>query len=746
LKALKIFSFLISFFVCQPIIAEDINIISKKISELNQQAYNHQNSQRILFQILTQLKPYQPQFEKCIYHEKSTLDKLKQEMALLDDINDAFIKEQRNQHQLKIEKHYARYEICQFSLLQINNTLKDIENWNQKIYKQSYKIRYESFMSLISKNNFFEMPSPPVGYVYQIFIEKSSFIRNFKAIIICLFVICIFKLGYWIKKISFIGIHRVSISRFLFISSIFLFIAPVQYILLKTGYIHCEEILLQFFDRPLSYVLTLMFIYYMYNYYYYQSVVREVFIIFTTLFLQALLIRFCFSLNYYDLNNISLSETLLMKYTILITQEVLIFFVCFWLIFKILHLKFYPKQIFLIVQLLLLINFIIGLNGYVDMAVNNNFSIVIAGVLIVWIILLNRIKDIVIKKIQEPSKNFAVNMQNIFGSYTEKVFFNIKGLVYFIYSVTLFQMMVSISVIILWFLPQSISSFVTSMMFNTHHIEKFSFTPIRYLYAFFMFYNLNILNYGLSNYLAKRFFVNPISSQKTSQLFYWIGFVFTCLIILMIAGFEFQNFVIILGGLSFGLGLGLRNTLNNILSSFFLLINRPYDIGDYIEINQVSGYVKKMTLMETVIETLDKNSMILPNEYVASSVIQNFTYNQKEFHKVHFKYRLLKFNLSQEEQVKNMMTTYLTTKENVSINRDHPIKYIFYPTSEVKDAFGLELIFSLKSLKNINESTSEISCELLELLKEQGFDVQFDEVWHPMKGSGFMSKTKKDFE
>ncbi len=746
MKALTIFGFFISFFFCQLCSAEDIETISKKIAELEQQAVVHQDSSRILFQILTQLKPYEPKLEKCVQNEKINLIKMKQEMSLLNDSNNEFLKQQKILHQSNIQDIQGRLTLCEFSSLQTQNILKDIEKWNQKIYKKSFRIKYENFFSIISQVNFLKTPSPPAGYVYKIFIEKSSFISNFKAIFVCLIAIIIFKIIFLIKKINILHLYEVKISRFLFVSTIFYFIAPVQYILLKTVFVHCDESLLRLHERPLFYLLAVMFIYYIYNFYHYRSIFKEVLMILVTIVLQALLIRFCFTFNYYDLHNISFNETLLIKYIILITQQTLIFFVGFWLVFKILSLKSYAKEIFLGMHSILLLNFIVGLSGYVDMAINNNFAIIIGCLLIVWIVLLTRIKNVFIKQIKQPSEYIYHQMQNYFGNYTEKVFLNFKILIYFVYIATFFQIVVSISVIMLWFIPQNISEFVISVMFNQHRIENFTFTPIRYLYAFFLLYIFNILNYGVSNSLAKRLFTEPVSLQKTSQLFYWIGFVLTWLILLLIAGFEFKNFVIILGGLSLGLGFGLKNTLNNIISSFFLLINRPYDIGDYIEVNHVSGYVKKMTLMETVIETLDKNSMILPNEYVASSVIQNYTYNQKAFHKVHFKYLLFKFNLSQEEQVKNMITTHLTNKENVSVNRDHPIKYIFYPTSLSKDTFGLELIFSLKSLKHINESTSEISCELLELFKTHGFDVKFDEVWHPMKGSGGSSKSIKNFD
>jgi potassium efflux system protein len=742
LKALKIFGFFISFFFCQIGLADDIESISKKVAELELQAAAHQDSSRVLFQISTQLKPLEPQLEKCVRHEKNKLFKLEEEVALLKNSNKGFLKQQKTLYQSKIQDIQGQLTLCKFSLLQTKNTLNDIEKWNQKIYKQSFKIKYENFFSIISQVNFFKTSSPPAGYVYQIFLEKSSFIRNFKAIFICLIAIIIFKVFFFINNINIFHLHEIKISRFLFVSTIFLFIAPVQYILLQTVYVHSDESLLRLYERPLFYLLTVMFIYYMYNFYHYRSIFKEVLLIITTIVLQALFLRFCYTLNYYDLHNVSFIETLLVKYVILITQQVLLYLVGYWLIFKILSLKSYAKAIFIGTQSLLFLNFIIGLAGYVDMAINNNFSIVITSVLIVWMILLTRMKNIFITEIKHPSEYMNHHMQIYFGNYTEKVFLNFKLLMYFIYIVTLFQMCVSISVILLWFISQNIADFFISMMFKQHRIEDFVFTPVRYMYAFFFLYIFNILNYGLSNALAKRLFSDPVSLQKTSQLFYWIGFVLTGVILLLIAGFEFKNFMIILGGLSFGLAFGLRNTLNNILSSFFLLINRPYDIGDYIEINHVSGYVRKMTLMETVIETYDKNALILPNIYVSNSVIQNFTYNQKAFHKVHFKYLIFNFNLLQEEEVKNIITAYLKTKENVMVNRDHPIKFIFSPLSQVNDAFGLELIFSLKSLRRINESTSEISCELLELFEKYKFEVKFDEVWHPLKGSTLSSKNK----
>lgn len=736
MKAFKWIIFFISFILFQPLFADDILSISEKITQLKQQALQNQNSMRSLFQIEEQLKTLSPFLENCAKNESEIVNKSKEELIFLEKSQNVKFLEQARQKQItKIRKHQERLSICKYSLIQVKNLNRDISIWNKKLYQGSYYLKYQSFLSLLSQIQFNQIHSAPIGYPFQVFLSKSSTIRNLGAILIILSIVIFFKLIFRLTKFNFFNFHQFKIPRFLFISLIYLFIAPVQYILLKIIYSHRDVILLTLFEKPLFFLLTMSFLIYMYQFYKSQDLKKEVIITVLTCISQFLIIRVSFTHYYFELYNISSLDDLYIKYQILILQQILMFLLGYWLVYKILETKKYPLRIFIIFQLLSLSITTAGLYGYIDMAINIKFSIIIDSVLIVWLIIFHRIKNMLIQRLRKPEGAFKVLCVNIFGDSMNKALQNMKVMIYILYCMTIFLLVFTMSMILFWFLPDNSLEQLVNFMFSSHSIQKINITPVRYVYALIAFYFLNIINYATSSLLARKLFVNSVSIQKTGQLFYFIGLVMTCIVILILAGFEFENFVLILGGLSFGIGLSLKNVLSNMFSSFFLFVNRPYDLGDFIEINHVTGYVKKMTLFETFIETADENVMILPNTYVASSVVQNYTYNQKNFHKVHVKYLFSEFHLKDENTIKDIVTEYIKNQPNVLINRENPIKLMFFPIPHSGEFFGLELIFSVKKLKNIEESTAALSSQILMLLKNKGFEVKFEQLWHPLKHS-----------
>ena len=190
--------------------------------------------------------------------------------------------------------------------------------------------------------------------------------------------------------------------------------------------------------------------------------------------------------------------------------------------------------------------------------------------------------------------------------------------------------------------------------------------------------------------------------------------------------------MILFGGLSFGIGLGLKNILSSLISSIILFVNRPFEVGDFIEINQTRGFVKKITLLETMVETIDKNILIFPNQYVASSVIQNITYADKSSHKVHIKYILMHFNLETDDMVQEKLLTILEENEHVLIDAQNSVKFIFSPLSQASDDARLEIIFSVKSLKNLNENLSIINRQIFKKLKSLDLEVRFEDLQQPL--------------
>lgn len=71
------------------------------------------------------------------------------------------------------------------------------------------------------------------------------------------------------------------------------------------------------------------------------------------------------------------------------------------------------------------------------------------------------------------------------------------------------------------------------------------------------------------------------------------------------------------------LGFASQNIVGNLVSGFFLMVERPIKIGDQVEINGISGYVTDIRIISTLIRTYDGLLVRLPNQQVFTTNITN---------------------------------------------------------------------------------------------------------------------------
>jgi small conductance mechanosensitive channel len=84
-----------------------------------------------------------------------------------------------------------------------------------------------------------------------------------------------------------------------------------------------------------------------------------------------------------------------------------------------------------------------------------------------------------------------------------------------------------------------------------------------------------------------------------------------------------------LGVAGFIIGFALQDSLANFASGMLILLYRPYDVGDIVEISGVFGRVHQMSLVNTTILTLDNQTLIVPNNKIWQDVIKNLTHQDK---------------------------------------------------------------------------------------------------------------------
>ena len=80
-----------------------------------------------------------------------------------------------------------------------------------------------------------------------------------------------------------------------------------------------------------------------------------------------------------------------------------------------------------------------------------------------------------------------------------------------------------------------------------------------------------------------------------------------------------------LGVAGFIVGFALQDTLANFAAGGMILIYRPYDVDDFVEVAGASGLVKKMSLVSTTITTFDNQTLVVPNSKIWGDVIKNVT-------------------------------------------------------------------------------------------------------------------------
>lgn len=111
--------------------------------------------------------------------------------------------------------------------------------------------------------------------------------------------------------------------------------------------------------------------------------------------------------------------------------------------------------------------------------------------------------------------------------------------------------------------------------------------------------------------------------------FGFIGIIFSILIGIVVMGGNLSSLAIIAGALSVGIGFGLQSIVNNLVSGFILLFERPVKIGDWVIIDGNEGLIKQINIRATIIETWDKANVIIPNATLLSSNLINMTWHDK---------------------------------------------------------------------------------------------------------------------
>ncbi len=171
-------------------------------------------------------------------------------------------------------------------------------------------------------------------------------------------------------------------------------------------------------------------------------------------------------------------------------------------------------------------------------------------------------------------------------------------------------------------------------------------------------------------------------------------------------GISMNKLTVILGALSVGIGLGMQTIFNNFVSGVILIFEKPFKIGDFIELADKKGRVQKIGIRSSTLLTEEGSEVIIPNGDLLSGRLVNWTHSQSQY-RVELN---LKFNATSNlEEVKRIIKEEVAKSEYVIKSSSVEILY------KSVSATDLELIIRCWVINIYKES--QFKSSLLEGLR-----------------------------
>ena len=119
--------------------------------------------------------------------------------------------------------------------------------------------------------------------------------------------------------------------------------------------------------------------------------------------------------------------------------------------------------------------------------------------------------------------------------------------------------------------------------------------------------------------------ISNLLSGFLVMVVYWLTIAFGLMVVLAALGVNVTPLFALVGGASFIIAFALQETLGNLAAGLMIMINRPFDEGDYVQVAGLGGTIKHVSVMSTTVTTPDNQVITIPNSKVWGDVITNVT-------------------------------------------------------------------------------------------------------------------------
>jgi small-conductance mechanosensitive channel len=152
-------------------------------------------------------------------------------------------------------------------------------------------------------------------------------------------------------------------------------------------------------------------------------------------------------------------------------------------------------------------------------------------------------------------------------------------------------------------------------------VAKIVKAPLLLLLGLFLAFKIT----GLLERYARRRGVDEASARLTRRWTLGLLTAACALASLAIAGIPFAAFAFIGGAVAIGIGFGMQTLFKNLLSGVLVLIERPFRLGDEIQVGDLRGAVVDIDLRASVVRDADGSETLIPNSVLVEQNVRKMT-------------------------------------------------------------------------------------------------------------------------
>lgn len=228
--------------------------------------------------------------------------------------------------------------------------------------------------------------------------------------------------------------------------------------------------------------------------------------------------------------------------------------------------------------------------------------------------------------------------------------------------------------------------------------------------------------------------LRPDIAYILQRIAFFVLIVFVVMTALSLLGIPLTAFAFATGAIAIGVGFGAQNIINNFISGWILMAERPIRIGDFIEIDNTYGAVEIIGNRSTRIRRTDGVHMLVPNSQLLERTVVNWTLIDREVRTT------VRVGVAYGSPVTKVAELIMqAVKEQAETKAEPHPSVVFEDFGDSALVFDAYFWCDVGGEKFLREIRSNIRFRITELFEESGITIAFPQrdvhldVKHPLE-------------